>query len=129
MKSLLNYEDGRVVCKLLDKTQDYYEEGSVQRHCVATYDGSTRSFIVSLRSNEERVTLEFDYSARLIQARSVCNSDPSEQMKPYIQRCAERVNELFKNDFLIKPELITHRKINNNLIITDMSLLYDELPF
>lgn len=130
MTETLNYQNGDVVSILFNKTEDYVEEGRKQKHCVETYDGNIRSFIVSLRSSDERVTVEFDYNGNLVQARSVCNSDPSEKMKPHVNECVKKVKGLHKNNFLTQPKLITHRNSNyTKSVVNNMTTIYDDLPF
>jgi len=61
MTDTLNGELLEYNIKLLTTTAEYIEESTIQRNCVKTYTKYKDNFIVSLRDNKNRITIEYKF--------------------------------------------------------------------
>jgi hypothetical protein len=94
----------KVYKPVLLRTQlEYREEGNIQHHCVGTYFDHSRSIIISIRCDNERVTCEFDVkTGNTIQMRYVCNEKPPEHFGPALLALENKVKILAKKDLLMR---------------------------
>lgn len=80
--------------KILKTTDDYCEEGEYMHHCVSGYIESSISFIISLRSNKDRVTCEFSNRTKgSLQERYFCNEKPPIYYEKALQILRDRVGQ------------------------------------
>lgn len=130
MIETFNFEIDGAKCYLLRNTNDYIKEGRDLNHCVASYDGRIVSFILSLTYGEERVTVEINYRAEIVQARGRFNSDPSEEIKFLIDLCHNKAKKLLKEGHLTPP--VVKKIKNKNIPYNDevnTIYEYDNIPF
>ena len=68
-----------ITIRPLQNAEEFTEEGEVMHHCVASYFDRRDSYILSARSNNERVaTIELDRNTFAVrQCRAVCNEKPA----------------------------------------------------
>lgn len=130
MIETFNFEIEGTKCYLLRNTNDYIKEGHDLNHCVASYDGRIVSFILSLTYGKERVTVEINYRAEIVQARGRFNSDPSEEIKFLIDLCHNKAKKLLKEGYLTPP--VVKKIKNKNMSYNDevnTIYEYDNIPF
>lgn len=63
-KSMSDTLNGKLLdynLKLLTTTAEYIEESTIQRNCVKTYTKYKDNFIISLRDNKNRITIEYKF--------------------------------------------------------------------
>lgn len=67
---------------ILKREEEYTDEGIYMHHCVGTYADRDNSMIISIRTDDDRVTCEFNtQTGKLIQSRHFFNKEPSDEMK------------------------------------------------
>ena len=87
--------------KLLTSSEEYSDEGAHMHHCVAGYIDYSRSIIISLRNQEERVTCEYDTTNRkCIQARFFSNANPPAHYEKALKALNDRIRAIPES---IKP--------------------------
>lgn len=102
--------------KLLNTSEDYNRESSIQSNCVKTYIGKSKSIIVSLRKNtsnsDERATVEYTFSkiedkifAHNPQFLGKFNQKLNEDWLVPRAILSSRVDKLVKNGYFKPPQI------------------------
>jgi hypothetical protein len=97
-------ETGIYQPKVLLKSSEYNEESSYQNHCVKTYSKTCSSFIVSVRKDNERATLEFKINKtddghltlKRVQTRGRFNANLDEKWNEVLDTIDGVVNQINK---------------------------------
>jgi hypothetical protein len=103
---------------VLNDTKSYVDESTNQQNCVRTYIKRPRSFIVSLRHNEERASLEYNiwedwkymstqkrvYMKR-VQSLGRFNKSLDEKWNIVLKKLDERIDQYLNNNEFILPKI------------------------
>ena len=104
---------------ILKTTEDFFEEGSYMHHCVGSYVDHTKTMIISLRYESERVTCEFRTSnGKCVQMRYFSNTDPPE----YFEKALEELENRFARLYEARAPLEPKDKLKINLVINGIKV-------
>ena len=112
--------------KLLDSTENYFNESSIQSNCVKNYIGASSSYIVSVRKNEpesdSRASIEFKLSKTndkvrftVPQALGRFNSQLDESWEPILSEMKKRFQTCIENQKFETVKLIKEFKTGKKL--------------
>ena len=125
--------NGEYVPYILKDENDYHEEGKHMRHCVGSYYDKDKSIIVSLRSNGDRWTTEFETKeGTLIQCLGKQNTPPPQYILDMIRGNLLKKTRTWSRAKKLKcmEKIITPLKINGIEIDVSHHLVHDrDLPF
>lgn len=92
---------------------EYQSESQIMHHCVSSYITRPDSLIISLRKENEQITIEYNTeSGNLMQKRSYCNNPIPEYFNKPVDILSEKVKKLAKKGLLkrLETKYITNTK-------------------
>lgn len=113
---------------ILREEYEYISESQIMHHCVSSYIERDKSLIISLRKNDEQITIEYDTtSGDLVQKRSYCNDLPPEHFNEPVDILSKKVKILSKEGILKRIETKFIKKIKTVENIEEN--IFTEIPF